>query len=285
MTTLALQKMAQADRALDQASIAAAVSALDRAEQTRRQIGQFSLVHPGMTIADAYAIQRAWVELKIGRGRQIRGHKIGLTSRAMQQSSQIDEPDYGVLLDDMFFADRGDIPFRRFIVPRVEVELAFVLGKRLEGPHCTLEDAMGATQYVVPAVEIIDARIEQLDSKSGAPRRVVDTISDNAANAGIVLGASHVQPRDIDLRWVAALLYRNEVIEESGVAAAVLDHPGNGIAWLVNKLSVHGVALDAGEVVLSGSFTRPVAARPGDEFRVDYGSLGVISFRFDNSAS
>jgi 2-oxo-hept-3-ene-1,7-dioate hydratase len=277
--------MAPADAAVDPASIAAAVSALDRAEQTRQQIGQFSLAHPGMTIADAYAIQRAWVELKVGRGRQIRGHKIGLTSRAMQQSSQIEEPDYGVLLDDMFFAGGGDIPFRRFIVPRVEVELAFVLGKRLAGPHCTLEDALGATRYVVPAVEIIDARIEQLDRRSGAPRRVVDTISDNAANAGVVLGASRVKPRDVDLRWVAALLYRNEVIEESGVAAAVLDHPGNGIAWLANKLFVHDVVLDAGEVVLSGSFTRPVAARPGDDFRADYGPLGVISFRFDNTAS
>jgi 2-oxo-hept-3-ene-1,7-dioate hydratase len=265
---------------LDAATIAAAARKLDRAEQTRQQLRQFSLEHAGMTIDDGYAIQRAWVQLKLGNGRQARGHKIGLTSRAMQQSSQIDEPDYGVLLDDMFFPDGGAIPFKRFIVPRVEVELAFVLARGLEGPDCTLADVLAGTQYVVPAVEIIDARIEQIDPRSNAPRKVVDTISDNAANAGIVLGSHRVAPDAVDLRWVAALLYRNGVIEESGVAAAVLDHPGNGVAWLANKLAPHGVALGAGEVVLAGSFTRPVAARQGDDFRVDYGPLGAIAFSF-----
>ena len=220
------------------------------------------------------------MKLKLDHGRRARGHKIGLTSRAMQQSSQIDEPDYGVLLDDMFFPDRDAIPFKRFIVPRVEVELAFVLSQRLEGPGCTLERALAATEYVVPAVEIIDARIQQIDPETKVPRKVVDTISDNAANAGIVMGAHRVGPGDVDLRWVAALLYRNGVIEESGVAAAVLDHPGNGVAWLANKLAPHGVALEAGEVVLAGSFTRPVAAQPGDEFRIDYGPLGAIVFSF-----
>jgi 2-oxo-hept-3-ene-1,7-dioate hydratase len=243
------------------------------------------MVHPGMTVADAYAIQSAWVGLKIAQGRRILGHKIGLTSRAMQRSSQIDEPDYGVLLDDMVFAEGADIPFERFIVPRVEVELGFVLARRLEGPDCTTGDALAATEHVVPAVEIIDARIEQVDKRTGAPRRVVDTISDNAANAGIVLGTQRVKPGVVDLRWVAALLYRNGVIEESGVAAAVLDHPANGVAWLANKLAPHGVSLEAGEVVLSGSFTRPVPAGPGDAFRVDYGPLGAISFRFAGAAA
>ena len=270
---------------LDSASIAAAAAALDRAEKTRQQLGQLSLAHPDMTIADAYAVQSAWVELKLDQGRSVRGHKIGLTSRAMQQSSQIDEPDYGVLLDDMFFAGEAVIPPQRFIVPRVEVELAFVLAQRLEGPRCSLEDALSATQYCVPAVEIIDARIQQIDPQTRAPRKVVDTISDNAANAGVVLGSRRVKASEVDLRWIPALLYRNGVIEESGVAAAVLDHPANGVAWLANKLFAHGVALEAGEVVLSGSFTRPVAAQPGDAFRADYGPLGAISFIFDHSSS
>lgn len=265
---------------LDAATILAAARKLDEAEQRRVQLRQFSLDYAGMSIDDAYAIQQAWVKLKLDHGRRARGHKIGLTSRAMQQSSQIDEPDYGVLLDDMFFPDRDAIPFKRFIVPRVEVELAFVLSQRLEGPGCTLEQALAATEYVVPAVEIIDARIQQIDPETKVPRKVVDTISDNAANAGIVMGAHRVGPGDVDLRWVAALLYRNGVIEESGVAAAVLDHPGNGVAWLANKLAPHGVALEAGEVVLAGSFTRPVAAQPGDEFRIDYGPLGAIVFSF-----
>ena len=270
---------------LDSASIAAAAAALDRAEKTRQQLGQLSLAHPDMTIADAYAVQSAWVGLKLEQGRSMRGHKIGLTSRAMQQSSQIDEPDYGVLLDDMFFAGEAVIPCNRFIAPRVEVELAFVLAQRLEGPCCSLEDALGATQYCLPAVEIIDARIQQIDPQTRAPRKVVDTISDNAANAGVVLGSRRVKAGEVDLRWIPALLYRNGVIEESGVAAAVLDHPANGVAWLANKLFAHGVALEAGEVVLSGSFTRPVAAQPGDAFRADYGPLGAISFTFDHSSN
>ncbi|HEX7416407.1 MAG TPA: 2-oxo-hepta-3-ene-1,7-dioic acid hydratase [Steroidobacteraceae bacterium] len=267
-------------RTLSDADARASAQRIHEAERGRAQIGQLSLQHPGMTIEDAYAVQRAWVALKVAEGRALRGHKIGLTSRAMQVSSQIDEPDYGDLLDDMFFAEGSDIPYSRFIVPRVEVELAFILGKALRGPHCSLFDVLSATDYVVPAIEIIDARIQQLDPHSGAPRRVTDTIADNAASAGVVLGGRPVRPLDLDLRWVAALCYRNGVIEESGVAAAVLNHPANGVAWLANKLARHGVGLEAGQVILGGSFTRPVAARAGDAFHTDYGALGSISFRF-----
>ncbi len=159
-----------------------------------------------MTVQDGYAISREWVRMKLGEGRIARGHKIGLTSRAMQLSSQITEPDYGTLLDDMFFAEGGDIPFARFIAPRVEVELAFVLGKPLKGPNVTIFDVLDATDYVVPALEIIDARIEQFDRHTKAPRKVFDTIADNAANAGIVTGGRPVKPDAVDLRWVAALL-------------------------------------------------------------------------------
>jgi 2-oxo-hept-3-ene-1,7-dioate hydratase len=253
---------------------------LDEAERNRTQVRQFSLEHPSLTIEDAYAIQRAWVQLKCASGRRIRGHKIGLTSRAMQQASQISEPDYGALLDDMFYESGQELPFQRFILPRVEVELAFVLGKPLSGPDCTLFQALAATEYVVPAIEIIDARIEQLDSATRRPRQVVDTISDNAANAALVIGGRPIRPHDLDLRWISALLYRNEVIEESGVAAAVLNHPANGVAWLTRKLSPYGESLAAGEIILSGSFTRPVAASRGDAFFVDYGPLGAISCRF-----
>jgi 2-oxo-hept-3-ene-1,7-dioate hydratase len=196
---------------------------LNQAEKTRTQVEHFSKRHPGMTIEDGYAISKAWVALKIKEGRVAKGHKIGLTSRAMQQSSQINEPDYGTLLDDMFFPEGSDIPFNRFIAPRVEVELAFVLGKHLQGPNVTIFDVLAATDYVVPAIEIIDARIEQFDRHTKAPRKVFDTISDNAANAGIILGGRPVKPDAVDLRWVSALLYKNGVIEESGVAAAVLN--------------------------------------------------------------
>ncbi|MDR0219446.1 MAG: 2-oxo-hepta-3-ene-1,7-dioic acid hydratase [Enterobacteriaceae bacterium] len=253
---------------------------LHQAEKNRQQIRQISLDYPEITIEDAYAIQREWVSMKMAEGRHLKGHKIGLTSKAMQASSQINEPDYGVLLDDMFFQSGGDIPCERFIVPRIEVELAFVLAKPLRGPNCTLFDVYNATDYVIPALELIDARSHNIDPQSGRPRKVQDTISDNAANGGVIMGGRPVKPHELDLRWVSALLYRNGVIEESGVAAAVLDHPANGVVWLANKLAAHGVQLEAGQIILSGSFTRPVPARKGDTFHVDYGALGSVSCHF-----
>ncbi len=260
--------------------IAELAERLDAAEQAGQQIRQFSLDFPEITVEDAYAIQSAWVALKVAHGHTVKGRKIGLTSRAMQQTSQIDEPDYGVLLDDMFFPEGTDIPISRFIVPRVEVELAFILGQPLTGPNCTVFEVLSATDYVVPALEIIDARLQSVDPATGTPRKVFDTVADNAANAGVVVGGRAIRPLEFDLRWVAALLYRNGVIEESGVAAAVLNHPANGVAWLANKLHPYGVGLEPGQVILSGSFTRPVAARAGDTFHVDYGPLGAIACRF-----
>ena len=253
---------------------------LHESEKPRVQTRQFSLEHPDMGFEDAYAIQNAWVAMKLAEGRTLKGHKIGLTSKAMQRFSSINEPDYGALLDDMFFQDGGEIPTARFIDPRVEVELAFILKDRLSGPDCTLYDVLNATEYVVPAIEIIDARIERVDRETGRTRKVFDTISDNAANAAIVLGGRPFKPMDVDLRWVSAILYKNGVIEDSGVAAAVLNHPANGPAWLANKLHPHGVTLEPGEVILGGSFTAPVQASAGDTFHIDYGPVGSISVRF-----
>ncbi|WP_020394042.1 2-oxo-hept-4-ene-1,7-dioate hydratase [Thiolinea disciformis] len=260
--------------------IRAAALSLDTAEKQRTPIRQLSLDHTTMDVDDAYAIQQAWVEHKISEGRQILGRKIGLTSRAMQQSSQIDEPDFGTLLDDMQFHEGSDIPMQRFIAPMVEVELAFILHKPLKGAQVTCFDVLNATDYVIPALEIIDARCHRVDPESKRPRKVFDTISDNAANAGIVLGGRAVKPSEIDLRWAAALLYRNGVIEETGVAAGVLNNPVNGIVWLCHKFAKHDIALKPGEIILAGSFTRPVPARAGDTFHVDYGSLGAIACRF-----
>ena len=252
---------------------------LHQSEKSRVQVEHFSKRFPGMTIEDGYAISRAWVAMKIAEGRVVKGHKIGLTSRAMQQASQIDEPDYGTLLDDMFFTP-GDIPAARFIAPRVEVELAFVLKRKLEGAHLSIDDVLDATDYVTPAIEIIDSRIEQFDRHTKVMRRVFDTISDNAANAGIVLGGIKTLPRAADLPWVGAILRQNGVVVETGLAAGVQGHPAIGVAWLAAKLSAWGECLDAGEVVLAGSFTRPALAKVGDVFDVDYGALGSFSFRF-----
>ncbi len=264
---------------LDATTINDLAKRLECAERNREQIPQFSLKHAGMTLADAYAIQRAWVALKLAKGRTIVGHKIGLTSRAMQRTSNITEPDYGALLDDMVFEAGGDIDISRFIRPRIELELAFILKAPLEGPGCTIFDVLNATDHIQPAVEIIDQRIQPIDPATGRTRKVFDTISDNAANAGIVLGGTPIRPHDVDLRWVSALCYRNGVIEESGVAAAVLNDPATGPAWLANKLHAYGERLEAGEIILGGSFTAPVTVSHGDTFHFDYGPLGAFGFR------
>lgn len=265
---------------MDEATRRSLARALFDAKRSRRQLEQFSRLHPQMTVDDSYAIQRDWMTLEREAGRRVIGHKIGLTSRAMQQASQIDEPDYGTLLDDMLRHDGAVIEAADFIVPRLEVEFAFILARPLRGPDVALHDVMAATDWVTPALELIDARIEPVDRTTKATRKVLDTIADNAANGAIVLGGRPCRPDAVDWRWAGALLYRNGVIEESGLGAAVLNHPGNGIAWLANKLAPHGEHLAAGEIVLGGSFTRPVACAAGDVFHADYGPLGTITVRF-----
>jgi 2-oxo-hept-3-ene-1,7-dioate hydratase len=274
----------------DDALIEQLAQELETAEHTRTQLEHFSKRFAGMTIEDGYRINRAWMKIKARQGRKVIGHKIGLTSRAMQISSNIDEPDYGTLLDTMRYTCRGGevlrIPVKNFIAPRVEVELAFILKSELKGTSITVEDVMAATDYVTPAIEIIDARIEQFDRHTRAPRKVFDTISDNAANAGIVLGdittdaRYRIDPRTSNLPWVGAICRYNGVVEETGLAAGVQGHPAVGIAWLANKLAPWGEHLSAGEIVLAGSFTKPVPAKAGDVFDVDYGPHGRLQFEF-----
>jgi 2-oxo-hept-3-ene-1,7-dioate hydratase len=250
-----------------------AAEILINAEKERKPALQLSKTWPDITIEDAYAIQGLVNEAKVKAGSRVIGNKIGLTSKAMQQSSQIDEPDYGVLHDYMVIEDGAKVPFERFIVPRVEIELVFVLGKPLKGPGVGLIDVLRATEYVVPAIEIIDARVQN-------PRKIFDTVADNGAAAGLVIGGRAVGPMDVDLRWVGGLLYRNADIEETGVAAGVLGHPALGIAWLANKVGRFGTVLEAGRVMLSGSFIRPVWAQKGDTLRADFGGLGSLAVQF-----
>jgi 2-oxo-hept-3-ene-1,7-dioate hydratase len=250
-----------------------AAELLITAESECQPVIQLSKTWPEITIDDAYAVQNLVVKHKTGAGAKVVGHKIGLTSKAMQQSSQIDEPDYGHLFDYMVLNDGAKVQHSKYCVPRVELELAFVLGKQLKGPGIGLLDVLRATEYIVPAIEIIDARVQN-------PRKIFDTVADNAAAAGIVLGGRPVGPREVDLRWVGGIMYRNSEIEETGVAAGVLGHPAMGIAWLANKVGRFGVTLEPGHLMLSGSFIRPVWANKGDTLHADFGPLGSVSVQF-----
>lgn len=259
---------------LEKDQITAIADELAVAESQRSTIPLLTARHPEMTIEDSYAVQNEWRRRAVASGRRLVGRKIGLTSKVMQVATGITEPDYGAIFDDMVYENGSVIEHSRFSNVRIEVELAFKLGKPLSGPGITVFDVLDATDYVVPALEILSSRIEM------AGRTIVDTISDNAAMGAMVYGGNPVAPDAVDLRWISALLYRNETIEESGVAAAVLNHPAMGVVWLANKLAEHGDGLQAGELILAGSFTRPMWVEQGDTVTCDYGELGTLTCRF-----
>ena len=259
---------------------AAEAELLDQAEIAATQMRQTTGEYANLTIDDAYAVQAAWREIKLARGERLVGHKIGLTSRAMQAAMNITTPDSGFLTDKMVFDPDSTLVAADFCDPKLEVELAFALGSDLAGADLSVDDVLDATEYVVPAIELIAARSYRRDPETGRTRTVIDTIADNAANAGIIMGGERVPPRDIDLRWVAALAARNGTIEETGVAAGVLGHPAKGIAWLAKRYHEQGLTLERGQVILAGSFTRPIDIRSGDEFHFDYGPLGSFGLAF-----
>lgn len=252
---------------------AEAVASLLESHRTKVQGRRPSEMFPDIEIEDSYAISSAVAAEKVKQGRKIIGHKIGLTSKAMQASSKIDEPDYGYLFDDLLLHDGAKVPFEEFCVPRVEPELTFVLKEPLKGPGIGLIDVLRATEWVIPSIEIIDARVTE-------PRKIFDTVADNGAAAGIVLGGRPVRADEVDLRWVGAVFYRNSEIEETGLAAGVLGHPAMAIAWLANKLAPFGTVLEPGHLMLSGSFTRPVWASKGDTLHADFGPLGSVAVQF-----
>ncbi len=260
--------------------IEAAAEKLYTAERDRVQIAPLTQTHPDMSMDDAYAVQRAWVDRKIADGRSITGYKIGLTSRAMQMAMNINTPDFGILLDDMAYADGDQIRAADFTDPRIEVEFAFVLKKPLFGDDVSIAQVLDATDYVVPALELIAARSYRVDPDTGYTRTVCDTIADNAANAGYVLGKTRVKPGEIDLRWAGAMLYLNGEIEETGLAGGVMGHPAHGIRWVCKRFAPHGIGLQPGQVILAGSFTRPVVVSAGDKIVADYNSLGTVEVEF-----
>ncbi|GEC99438.1 2-oxo-hepta-3-ene-1,7-dioic acid hydratase [Kocuria varians] len=260
---------------LEHERVVAIADELAAAEANRTMVERLTKRYPEMTVEDSYAVQNEWRRRAQESGRRLVGRKIGLTSKVMQEATGITEPDYGAIFADQVHENGSVIEHAQYSNVRIEVELAFVLKEELRGPHTSIFDVLRATEYVVPALEILSSRIQM------EGRTIVDTISDNAALGGMVYGGNPVAPDAVDLRWVSALLYRNETLEDTGVAAAVLNHPANGVAWLANKLAAHGDALEAGSIVLAGSFTKPMWVHPGDTVHADYGQLGAITCRFE----
>jgi len=260
--------------------ISHAAAQLYQAELNRLQIPPLTLSHPDMDMDDAYAVQKAWVDRKIADGRKVTGYKIGLTSRAMQMAMRIDTPDFGILLDDMAFSSGVSIGAADFTDPRIEAEFAFILKQSLFGDDVTVEQVMAATDYVTPALELIAARSYRVDPATGYTRTVFDTIADNAANAGYILGATRIDPAGIDLPWAGAMLHLNGEVEETGLAGGVMGHPAHGIRWVCKRFAPYGIGLEPGQVILAGSFTRPVAVKAGDNIFADYGPHGAIEVNF-----
>ncbi|GGX58959.1 2-oxo-hepta-3-ene-1,7-dioic acid hydratase [Tateyamaria omphalii] len=256
----------------------AAAQALIKAEQTGKQIGLLSVAHPDITMDDAYAIQGEVVAAKVAAGDPVIGWKIGLTSRAMQMALNIDIPDSGVLTRSMQFDTGATIPTGRFIQPRIEAEIAFVMKSDIGGEHVTRDEVLAATDYVAPALEILDTRILRADPTTGQPRKVFDTIADNAANAGIVMGTERHPPEN--LRWVGAIMTVGDTVEETGLGAGVLNDPVESVVWLARRMALYGNTIKAGQVILSGSFIRPIECPPGTDIHADFGSFGRVDLSF-----
>ena len=260
--------------------VTTAAQMLFEADKTGVQCGLISSAFPAAVLEDAYRIQDALIDMHYAEGRSRIGWKIGLTSRAMQQALGITTPDSGVLLDNMLFQSGDTVAKGRFIQPRIESEIAFVMAADIAGAGHSREDVIAATAHVSPCLEILDTRILRADPDTEKARIITDTVSDNAANAGIVMGDKTHALNAHDLRWVGAIVARDGVVEETGLGAGVLNDPVTGIIWLLDRLAQFGKGLQAGEVVLSGSFIRPVEAPAGSTFAADFGAFGRVDLNF-----
>ncbi len=258
----------------------AAAADLLNAEKTGEQIGLLTRRFPEISMDDAYAIQNAIYRAKRADGRRVIGWKIGLTSKAMQSALGIDIPDSGILFDDMHFDHGTTVPGGRFIQPRIEAEIAFVMKSNLTAADVTREAVLAATAYVAPAIEILDTRIVRVDAETGEARKIYDTISDNAANAGVVLGAERHAPEAVDLRWVGAIVSRDGEVEETGLGAGVLNDPVESVVWLARRMAQYGQGIKPDHIILSGSFIRPVECPPGTRIEADFGGFGSVAVDF-----
>ena len=245
------------------------------AERSRVPITPLTTAHPDIDVVDAYEIQLINIRARLDDGARVIGHKVGLSSEAMQQMMGVDEPDYGHLLADMEVFEDVPVDTSKFLFPRVEVEVGFILADDLPGAGCTEDDVLAATAAFAPSIELIDTRIR--DWKIA----LCDTIADNASSAGWVLGPQRVSPKDIDIKTIDAVLTRNGEVVAEGRSDAVLGNPVTAVAWLARKVDSFGVRLKAGDIVLPGSCTRAIDARPGDSFVADFAGLGSVRLSFE----
>jgi len=248
---------------------------LAQAERSREPIAPLTAAYPDIDVVDAYEIQLINIRQRVAEGARVMGHKVGLSSLAMQEMMGVDEPDYGHLLDEMQVFEDTPVKAGRYLYPRVEVEVGFILAADLPGAGCTEDDVLAATEALVPSIELIDSRIT--DWKIA----LCDTIADNASSAGFALGEARVSPADIDVKTIDAVLTRNGEVIAEGRSDAVLGNPVTAVAWLARKVEIFGVRLKAGDVVLPGSCTRAIDARAGDEFVADFRGLGSVRLSFE----
>ena len=241
---------------------------------SREPIDPLTSTYKGMDLEDAYAIQLAQIGRFVGQGRTVKGHKVGLTSAAMQKLLGVNEPDYGHLLDDFFYLEHMPIPADRFLQARVEPEMAFVLKRTLSGPGATVHEAVAAVDFVLPALEIVDSRIR--DWNIG----LFDTIADNASSGAVVLGSTPTPLRVVDLRLTGGVMHKNAEVVGTGAGGAVLGSPINALVWLANTLGARGIALEAGQVVLPGAICAMVPVAAGDTVTATFAGLGSVTARF-----
>ena len=262
---------------VDRAALDKAAATLLAAYDSRIPVPPLTASYPGLSADDAYGIQLAQVAAWTGAGRVVKGHKVGLTSAAMQRQLGVDQPDFGHLLDAMFLPEGAAADIGRFLQPKAEPEIAFVLRRPLRGPGVTVAEALAAVDFVLPALEIIDSRIA--DWKITLP----DTIADNASSGAVVLGGRPVRPDALDLSLTGCLLHRNGRLEGTGAGGAVLGSPVNALVWLANTLGPLGVGLDAGHVVLPGSVCAAIPFCAGDTVSAAFDRIGSVSITFSDS--
>jgi 2-keto-4-pentenoate hydratase len=248
---------------------------LAQAERSREPIAPLTAAYPDIDVVDAYEIQLINIRQRVAEGARVLGHKVGLSSKAMQQMMGVDEPDYGHLLDEMQVFEDTPVQAGRYLYPRVEVEVGFILADDLPGADCTEDDVLAATAALVPSIELIDTRITDWKIK------LCDTIADNASSAGFVLGEARVSPADVDVQMIEAVLTRNGDLVAEGRSDAVLGNPVTAVAWLARKVESFGVRLRKGDIVLPGSCTRAIDVHAGDEFVADFAGLGAVRLSFE----